>query len=255
MHDRCALKLLLAVARIDRRTGVTDAEELQNFHLPRFGIDFDFRGSRGGEPILRALFRLPGFRVHVRRGRLANRFRRESGAYATELGEKNFTDRHTLFFHAAYDDPAVAHEEIVWVDLQLGRDHFAQLFLYLPGGHAHGVAHMIRRPAAGRNRIVRCYIGVRLDDMDAVGRNAQFLGHDLSHRGLRSLAHLYSAAEHVGAAVGVENNNRARDRRRQHRFHARRDALTAQLGATLPSARLRPLDGLRRLTDRLFDAE
>ena len=72
-----------------------------------------------GKPIFRALLRLAGFRVHVRRRRLANRFRRERRAETAELGEKNLSDGHAAFFHAAHVNTAFPRDQIVRIDLQV----------------------------------------------------------------------------------------------------------------------------------------
>ncbi len=150
----------------------------------------------------------------MRRRRLADRFGGECSPHAAEFRQKYLTDRHAAIFHAADKDPAIAHKQIVRIDFQLRSDDFAQLRFDFSSSHAHGVAHMVSWAAAGGDRVVRCHVCVGLDNVNTIRRDAQLFSDDLSHRRLRSLAHLHRATEHVGAAVGIENYDRAGNGRR-----------------------------------------
>jgi hypothetical protein len=143
MHDRGAKQLLFAVPRIDRCSGIAHAKKLQDFDLSGLCVNLYFGGCRRREPVLRALFRLSRFWVHVSRRGLADSFCGKSSAETAELGQENFTDRHPAVCHTAHEDPSIASNQIIRMDLQLRCHNVKQLCFDLYRGHTYGVSHVI----------------------------------------------------------------------------------------------------------------
>ena len=73
----------------------------------------------------------------------------------------------------------------------------------LLGGQARGVAGDERRAAGVRADVPRLHRGVGVDDVHALQRHAERLGHDHRQHGLRALADLGGAGDQRDAAEVV----------------------------------------------------
>ena len=91
---------------------------------------------------------------------------------------------------ATVDDGAVAHRQPGARVTETRRRLVEEQGAHLGAGHAQGNAAKLDRLAARGVALVRGQIGVAGEEQDAVGRNVEFLGGDLQHRGQHALADL-----------------------------------------------------------------
>ena len=117
MHNRGPKELLFAVSWIDRRSCIAHAKELQDFKLSGLCINLYFGCCSRREPILRALFGLACFWVHVARRGLANSFCSKGSAETTEFGQENFADRHPALCHTPHEDASATGDQIIRMSL------------------------------------------------------------------------------------------------------------------------------------------